>query len=376
MHFTIVTLDANRSQSTTIPGELTQQLRWSTQEPGGCLECSFRLLLPLRTVPAAIGANYDLRILDHHGCFWRGRIERIQAVRTGAGEWWDVVAVGYGASLSDQVDNTENLANTVTTTGISNVIGTWAPAVQKTTIEASGITLTNTAAIPRAWDTPAERINFLKAFGYSDNSQMLAHIYPDNTADANIELTVKKRPSTADYRAYLGDIQGSWGFDFASYANAVTVVYNAGASNLTRTYTLGQNKHPDGVNMAKVKLLSVPEITNSADATYIADAALLKARSLRMVAQSIVMPISARLTDANGQDEDVYRLRSGKILQLVDMRPESQSNIAWNNACLITRTDWDNDAETLHITPEGLDSGIDALVSRIRNASEAGSRIV
>lgn len=375
--FTLLVNDANGNTLTALDTERIDNLSISTQEPGGCLECSFRFHISIRTVPYFLGANYDLRVIDHEGCFWRGRLERVDAVRTQNAEWWDITAVGYGAALSDQHLPSTNLQNTVTTTGITDTLTYAAAILSQVThsIEASGVTLTNTAAITRAWDTPAERINFLKRFGYSDNSQMLAHIYPHEQS-AWPQLTVKKRSTTAEYTMYLADATGRFGFDFANYANRVDVVYNNGASNTTRNDTAGQGISPDGVNIIKSQLVSIPEITNATDAAAAGDAVLAHAKRLRMDARELRVSGRPIILDANGQSVGPWRVRAGKVLQLLDLVPAGLSNIEWNNSMLITRTVWDDTSQVLSITPENAESGIDALVARARNASEAGSRIV
>lgn len=374
--FTVAIYDVDGVSRAEFVGEV-QDISFSTQEPGGCLEFHCAILRPAVFVPSWIGAAYQVRIQDSWGTFWIGRMERPEAVFTPNGEWWEFTAVGYGASLSDQIDLTENLQGVVTSAGIGTVVTSHAPKITSQTITASGFTLDAAAAITRTFDTPAERINFLKEFGYSDDAQMLVHVYPKDNAVATVEITVKKRPTTPDYTMSMRQAYGRLGFDFANYANQIVGVYNSGTLSSVRNNTAAQGAGPAGVNVIKAKLLSMPELTLVTDINQASDVLLDKSDALKMDARQIVVPAGAIILDSNDQIVPHWRVRSGKVMRLIDLETAegAQSNLSWHNSFLIVRTNWDDNGQLLTLMPENFEGGIEGIIARSRHATEAGSRI-
>ena len=70
--------------------------------------------------------------------------------------------------------------------------------------------------------------------------------------------------------------------------------------------------------------------------------------------QLAAMKPGAVLLDANGAEIDPWRVQAGTLCRIVDLVPASPgaNTLAWNNSFRIQGTAWDEDSQTLTLTPE------------------------
>ena len=333
-------------------GQQVQGVHFTTQHPGGCAE--FGCSIPAEfgeqlAIPPYLGYNYRLDVTDSRGYVWSGRTAYPSLVRSRTGYQWRLGAKGYGVTLSDQLSTTTNAQNTATNTLLSNALAL-APSITASTITATGFTISNTAAVNLARVTPAMMASWIARFGDSNFDPQTMVVYPDN--DGTIRLTFKPRPTTADITGAIYDSESAEiGGEESDFADKVTIQYNAGTSYVSAS---------DSALIAKLGLTKeyaaiIPEITQSVDATQAANAILEAKSQLRIAASGpLVYRADAPLYDSNGTLLPAHRVRSGQIFRFIDVSPyeSTPSNLAFFNSFMVAETSFDEDSQTLTITPE------------------------
>ena len=333
-------------------GQRVYGLRFTTQLPGGCAELACAIPAEFGeqlAIPPYLGYNYRVDLLDY-GYFWSGRMNYPSLVRDGSGFRWLISAKGYGVSLSDQVSTVTNAQNTQTSTLISNILTSLAPDIDATTITATGFTISNTAAVNINRVTPAMMVAWTNRYGDSSYNPQLATVYPDN--DGTVRFTYKPRPTTGDLTAAIYDSErAEIGGEESEYANKVTIQYNSGASYVSASDTAESNK----IGLVKEHVAVIPEISQSVDATQAANAILTAKKQLRIAASGpLVYKVGAPIRDTNNALVPFQRVRSGQLVRLVDVSPYQNplTNLAFFNSFMIAETVYDEDNQTLTITPE------------------------
>jgi len=343
-------------------------VRFSTQLPGGCAELTCRM--PGESgdppaVPPYLGYNYRVDLIEAgYGYLWSGRMNYPKLVRDASGYHWVISAKGYGVSLSDQFSTTTNARNTVTSTLISNALSALAPDIDKTTITATGFTISNTTAVNLKRVTPAMMIAWANRFGDSSYNPQLMYVYPDAT-DGAIRFTYGPRATAPDVLGRLSDADSAEiGGDESEYANKITVQYNSGTAYVSVSDTAESTK----ISLVKEYAAVIPEITQSVDATQAANAILAVKKSLRIAASGpLVYRSTAPLWNTRSTDPfgtglivnsmellPVHRIRSGQLFRFLDVSPHQSaaSNLTFLNSFMVAGTDYDEDNQILRIMPE------------------------
>lgn len=285
-----------------------------------------------------------------------------------AGLTWHIVVKGWGVAMHDQIDTSRNLQNDEISAQVSDIITTLVPAIDSIKVTATGFTFTNTAAINLTRMTASDQIGFLLKFANSTFDPQQLTVYPTDKGD--IEFTFKTASTTADIECALSDFeQGSFGGNDDGLANKVTIQYNGGASFASVNDTALQGN--GGVAWALIKeyVEVIPEITNSTDATQAANAILTARKSLRLAANGqFVAKSGSRFFDANGNSVRPHRIRAGQLVHLRDVQPYQQglSNLTFLNSFRIAETDWDEDNQTLTLTPESFDAYVERAFGQVQ----------
>lgn len=331
------------------------RLKIGTAIPGGCSMCSFRLRAPIQVIPEFLDFNFELRLGHDSDVFWMGRIEDIIAHRGNDGEYWQVTAYGYGVNLDDQVYTSQNVQNTLTSTIASDAASTTrAPQIDARSITASGFTLANTAAVNLKLLTMAQVVNWAAKYGSATTfDAYIWHVYPD--ADGTVRFTFENRPATVGYKLRARDCEMiEFGLASGHLANRVVVQYADGGATAEVNDTALQGAGPTGWNVIKTLRAFAPEIpsSHSADATQWANALLARFKQKRMAARSIRLKRGAYLYDHQDQQVEPWRVRAGKLVQLTDIDPATNTGLSFTNSFLLQASEWDQDAQSLALTPE------------------------
>ena len=352
-------------------------LRYSTVLPGGCGECTFNLPAKGNTAtdymvpPSAWGYNYRVDLVLAGEIIWSGRMEDLALQKSGDSVHWTIKALGYGVNLNDQVYTTQAVNNVETSTIISNAITSLAPQIGATSITASGYTITNTATVTLKLITAAAVIAWAAKYGDATFNPQVWYVYPD--VDGTIRFTFADRPTTVSIIGLIADFEEA---DFALFGknlyNKAQVQYNGGASVLTDNTTnlAKQSAGPGGWGVIKTLIAVLPEISQSADATQAASAMMTQFGVPRIAATSLRTSRTVdqlNLKDSNGDRVNPLRIRAGSLMQMLDMPDTAGAyqGIQWANTFLIAGTDYDEDSQTLTLTPEGYDNSAQKLLAKV-----------
>lgn len=349
-------------------GPIAEHVKLSTRLPGGFAECSFRVPAPTFSVPFYAIPNGRLDIGDHRGVLGSARMERFEAADDG---YWQFVARGYGINGDDQLYTSQDVSNTALETIVANVVSSLMPQIGATTIATSGVTLSAATAITLSMMKGGQVLGWVSFIGTSANAPLQWHVYPDY--DRTIRLTFETRPTTSTLYLSVRDLSHyRFGFDLATFADRISVLYNAGASTVTVNDTTLQGAGPAGINLIRTKHFVYDELTQSADATQVAKALLARLSAKRMFATSLVANPDAIVLDENEQGVPLWRVRAGELCQLTDITSAAGSNesLTFNNSFIIAGTDYDEDEGTLTITPESYASYQQYEVARARQLLE------
>lgn len=359
-------------------GPIAEGLVFTTRLPGGCGEATFRVQLPTHILPQWLDYNYDLRILDERRMPWRGRIEDYIAHRGPDGEWWDVTALGYAINLDDQFYTSQNVQNQQTSVIVTNALAN-APQITASTVTATGFTIANTAAVNLIMMTMAQVIRWAEDFFNSADEQQIWYVYPDD--DGTVRFTwIPRSAATHLLLARALCEVSEFGVMGRQLADRYIVNYNAGASNVTVNNTTLQGPGPNGWNVIRARHRVIPEISNSADATQAADGLLAFWSKKRMNARQITLKQAHQLptiqTEGTGEIIVPYMVRAGQVLHFTDVNPaEGPGTESWNDHALIVGTVYNEDEQTLTITPESYDPTMDAFIARVRGVLEGRHKV-
>ena len=352
-------------------------LRYTTLLPGGCGECQWRWPAQVGTAadymvpPTLWGYNYRVDIVLAGEVIWSGRMEDLKLHKGADGVYWEVRALGFGVNLNDQVYTTQNVGAAETSTTITNAIATLAPQITAVSIDATGFSLTS-PTVNLKMITAAAVVAWAAKYGdVTTYNPQVWYVYPDS--DGTIRFTFSDRPTTVSIKGMVADFDEA---DFALFGknlyNVAQVQYNGGTSVLTDTTTMAarQAAGPDGWGVVKHLIAVLPEITNSADATQAAAAMMTQFGVPRVAATSLKTSRTAdqlTLRDSNGYRVDPLRIRAGTLMQFLDMPDTAGAyqGIQWANTFLIAGTDYDEDTQTLTITPEGYDNSSQKLLAKV-----------
>lgn len=348
-------------------GPIAEHVRVSTRLPGGFAECSFRVPHETFIVPFYAIPNGRLDIADERGLFGSGRIERFEAADDG---YWQFTARGYGINGDDQLYTAQDVSNTALETIVTNVVSSLMPQIGATAIATSGVTLSNATAINLSMMKGGQVLGWVSLIGTSANAPLQWHVYPDY--DRTIRLTFETRPTTTSLRLSVRELSSyRFGFDMATFANRIDVLYNAGASVVTVNDTTLQGAGPAGVNLIRSRGFVYDELTQSADATQLANALLARLSAKRMFATSLTVNADAIPTDENDTPVPLWRVRSGKLCQLTDITAAGGNEaLTFNNSFVIAGTEYDEDSGMLTTTPESYESYQQLEVARARQLLE------
>lgn len=345
-------------------------VEFSTIRRGGCEQLGFSIPAESRlpVAPPYLGKFFEVRLVDQRGVFWSGRMQEVHFTLTASGSRWDVVVYGFGVNLSDQVYDSVNVQNTQTSTIADNAITSLTQQIDARSVTASGYTITNTAPVTLKLRTAWEIVRFAEMFGDASNTPQEPSVYPDD--DGTVRFRLQGRPATPDLYAYIQDLEGAkFGSNLTAAYNRVKVGYNNGASVAQADDTDLQGAGPNGWGFIKTLWIEVPELTQSADANQVTSSLLTLVKAPRMEAEGpLVVKTNVQLLDSNGQAVDLWRVRSGQLLRFADMDAFDDSNagLTFANSCLIGRTHYSEETQTLTLTPENQDTTVEQMQARAR----------
>lgn len=348
-------------------------LRFSTILPGGCAECTFNLPfegnLQRLIIPTYLGFNYRVDVMDGGEFIWSGRMEDVVFHKGTDGYYFTVTARGYGMNLNDQMYTTQNVQGQVSSATISQAITDLAPQIGSVTITATGFTLNNAAAINLQMMTAGAVIAWAARYGDSAYNPQQWFVYP--TSNGTIEFTFEARPTATDVEGYLSDfVEAEMGLFGKNAYNRAIIRYNSGGTYYQLDNTTQQGAGPTGWGVVRALNAVLPEITSSADAAQAANTMLSQFGTLRMAATSLRAPAGAktlRLYDTNGAPVKPWSMKAGQLFRFRDVDPaqQAQTNLAWSNAFVIAGTEYDEDAQTVTLTPEGFDNSAEKLQAKV-----------
>ena len=357
-------------------GELSSEitgLSLKTVHPGGDSDLDFTLHRPVTYVPVELyplGFGFRVDVHDEEGIFWSGRIEKVMSHVSTAGTYYRITARGWGVNLADQIAATQDVAGLQSSAIVANAITNLTQQIDGSNIATSGFTFTSAQPITLAMMTPAQQIAWAVAFGDSNNTQQLYYSYPEN--DGRRMFTLKPRPSEPDLFCEVSTFElAEFGFDGQFAANRVDLQYSSGGG-LTAQFndTALQGAGPEGWGFIKSVKQVLRELTQPADAAQIGAAQLAISQVLKLTATSLRCRSNTVFRDANGQFIPLHRIRSGMVLQFIDIIPvEGQvgAGLTYANSCLIVGTSYDEDGQTLAITQESFQSRFEYLFGKVFN---------
>lgn len=348
-------------------------LRYSTILPGGCGECTFNLPANPNSYmapPSIWGYNYRVDLTVGGEYIWSGRMEDLELHKGADGVHWQIRALGYGINLNDQYYTTQAVNNVETSTIISSAVASLAPQIGATSITATGFTISNATAVTLKLVSAAAAIAWASRYGaVTTYNPQVWYVYPDS--DGTIRFTFQDRPTSVSIKGMVADFDEA---DFALFGknlyNRAVVQYNGAASTATVDKPALQAAGPAGWNIIKTFAMVLPEITQSADATQAANAMVTQFGTPRIAATSLRTSRTAdqlNLLDSNGERVNPLRIRSGTLMQFLDMpnTDGAYQGIQWANTFVIAGTEYDEDTQTLTLTPEGYDNSAQKLMAKV-----------
>lgn len=325
---------------------------------GGCLTARCRFKRPVRLSYRDLGFNYDVRITDSDGVFWRGRLSRWRGVLEANTEYIEITA--RQANGSDQYYQSKLFnAGMNISTAFATVMADLMPKVPTSSL-LLGVALTGslTAAKRRAFDV----LNLLAAYGGYQWG-----IWPDGTSGSDTaayQLVLETRPTAPAYYVDIGDWIGTIGFDDAHYANSQDVLFNGGAA-----WATGANPAAMAAVNATIMgpVYEAPDLTDGTDAAAIATALVAQRSQLRLSAEDGKITNPFGVLDANWHPVALHRIRAGKIIAINGVIPDGQGNTFdfSRNMAYIAGTSYDTDNGELTLTLESFATTLDGLMARL-----------
>lgn len=369
-----INIYSNNSAQTHIAeiGAIAERLKTSTVCPGGCASASWRVPHPALQKPVWAGINYRVDILDEEGIFWAGRMEDFATISNpGEGDFWEIGCYGFGVSGDDQLYTTADASGLSTDTIVSTIISSLMPQIGATSIDATSVTLSGATAITIRMKKAGQTIGWASLFGDSSNNSQIWYVYPDY--DRTIRATFTDRPTTVAIYLSLRQLESyRFGLQARHLANRFSLQYNGASSNVTVNDTTLQAAGPEGWNFIKERMAISDEITQSADATQLANALLTKYKNARMYATALKCTPDAIPLDGSFNPIPLWRVRSGQLAQLTDVMVTDKPNdqLSFNNSFLIVGTEYDEESNSLTITPESFESMLQMDTARARQLLE------
>lgn len=346
-----------------------QGLTFSDMDGGGHADCTFLVPSPTRsaTIPSFLDFSYDLKVARRGRITWRGRIEDFKRRRDSEGwPYFEIIAGGYGVALKEEYDTTRNVQGLETSTVVLNAITNLVPVIDAVSITSTGFTLSGVTAINLNRMNAAAQVAWASMFGDVSYNDQLWNIYDDG--DATIRFTYKPRPTTPGWYLYEVDADAfDWGLSGFAAANRARANYNGGASFVMSEDAVLQGTGPAGWGRILELLTVMPEITQSVDATQVADVLLSNSKLIRMRADGGTFDANAVFKDSYGRRRDIWEIRAGDLIQLVDVDPSTTpgTSLSFANAFLVAEKGYSEDSNTVTLTPESFDTLIERSLARV-----------
>ena len=336
-----------------------QGLVLTTNSPGGCGQLTGKLEYRPPYAPLlALRENDRVEVFDAGGLVWRGRLEEKGADIQAGAAVWDFVALGYAASLRDQEYTTATTfaGGTAIEAIFTTVRDDLCPDIStdNSLVVATGRTLAGVSA-DMIGKTAQDVMDAAMQIGDSAGQRLYWHIWEGvRGANQEAQLELIARPTTPEY--VVGLEQGArvtirWAL--SRLANRIVVRWGAGPTYTTRNDTASQAASPDGYGVTKIMHVQQDLVNTATDAQNVGDALLAQFARVRAVASRIVIPSTAQIGTAGGGVVLPWRVRAGRMIRVRDLRPSSWGGEGYD--FVIAGTSWDEDAQTLTVTPEGRD---------------------
>lgn len=346
-----------------------QGLSFSDMDGGGHAACSFLVPSPTRsvTIPSWLGFSYDLKVARRGNITWRGRIEDFKRRRDSEGwPYFEIIAGGYGVALKEEYDTTRNVQGLETSAIVQNAITTLVPVIDAVSITSTGYTISGATAVTLSRMNAAAQVAWASMLGDISYNDQIWNIYDDG--DGTIRFTYKPRPTAPDWYLYEVDADAfDWGLSGFASANRARANYNGGASFVMSEDAVLQGAGPDGWGRILELLTVMPELTQSVDAAQVADVLLSNSKLLRMRAEGGVFDANAVFKDSYGRRRDIWEIRAGELVQLVDVDPSTTPGTALSfaNAFLVAEKEYSEDGNAVTLTPESFDALIERSLARV-----------
>lgn len=348
------------------PGREVEGLSLSTVMPGGCEACRFTLRRQATRLYPDLDYNFDVRLADERGIFWRGKIEALTPTLSMEEEYIEVTALGGGVAGDDQIYTSHTFT---AGTSIQSAVGTvrsdlMASIVTEEALVTTGRTITADTTFTQA--RARSVLERLIQFGTSTNAPLQWAVWPDGTNYAYL-LVLEARPTTAAYSINVLDFEHKGGFDGSLYFNRVRINYNAGAS--WRMVEDGAEQTLTG--RTREFVISAPELTNTTDVDNVGNTALTLVKQRRVQAQGGVVSSRYAVRDANGQAISPWRVRAGTLLYIQGrMGTGLAGALDWANTAYIKATSYDDDSGQLSLTFETDQTTLEGMLSRLTKSLE------
>lgn len=338
-------------------------LRLTTISPGGCGELTWTHA----TRPPYLGLmdlkeNDRVEVFDGTGLVWRGRLEvRRPAIQYGTGEW-TLTALGYCASLRDQFYATPKIyGGGIPVDEVFKGTRTdLCPDISASNLLIGPTGRTLAGATRDLIDLSAQQIFEEAVFlgGAAGDEPLQWHIWegrPGSSQDAALELRL--RPTEPAYTVGLSQgVALALEYNLTRFYSRVIVKWQTDAEPpvVTRTVvnnTTAQGPKPAGYGLIATKHVDSRVVANATDATTVANTILTRFARVHALAQTIVIPGSAIIEDADGSAVAPWRVRAGGIIRIRELRAGGIAGPDYD--FMSATTAWDDRANVLTITPEG-----------------------
>ena len=348
-------------------GSQAEGLILRTVAPGGCWDLEFSLQRKATLNYPDIDYPFDVRLYDNQGVFHRTRMERRTDELGDNAEQIQIRAINTIADYQGYASKVFALGTAIET-AVSTVRTDLMPKVTAESLVATGRTLT--AAYTIKAKKARAVLQALCDLGTSADVLLYWYVWPDGAADA-YQLLLEAKPATAGYFVDIRNIRGRFGWDGEQYANKVTVIYNAGASNVSVQDTALQGTGPTGTNDIREKFLEVPDLANSTDATNLGNSALLVYKLLRGMPENAIISAPWAITDTNRQLVPLWRVRAGKRIAIRGLQPLRLGTVTdGRNTPFITQTEYNADTGVLSLHFENIEATLEGMIAKLKQRTE------
>lgn len=359
-------------------------LRFSRHYRGGDKTATFNI--PARgnepnVAPQVFQAEYDIRLHDRQGCFWRGKITEMAFQETTEGRFWSITATGYATGLGEALDDAYRVDNKTLVQIITDAIALATSSWDESSISTGGYSTANAGAVyPNIHGTGAFKAGQLIAWASKFDEGAQWTIYAQD--NGNRRFTYKPRPSSPSLYLRSSDfVNKDWGYSRSPLFNTVQVEYNRGGTVALPTYAY--RTATDAVSAAdfgaRTLAIRMWELVSSTDGDEVAAAVLAVAKRPRMsatlfrtVAREGYGIMARRDLSPTGRTVPAHRILAGELARFMDVPQLDQvaTTTDFNAIAMIAETEYDEESATLTLTPESMEDTTAGYLARFDAAAK------